>query len=210
LIQLFHGIDDEGLKRLAQCMRMRITNFQAGEQIAQLGTVIEKVGILLEGNAHIEMSDADGGCTRVEELEEGDVFGELFFLPQEDRFCMVEADTGCRVMFLDWQHIIRPCPSSCEQHSQLIANLFQLAAEKTRQLSAYTGILAQRSVRQKLLTYLDGLARESGTDTVTVPMSLAALSEYLCVDRSAMMREIKQLREEGILQTDRRVITLQR
>jgi len=191
-------------------MHMRVSRFQAGEQITTLGNAIRKLGILLEGKAHIEMSDADGGCTRVEELEEGDVFGELFFLPQEDRFCMVEADTGCRVMFLDWQHIIRPCPSSCEQHSQLIANLFQLAAEKTRQLSAYTGILAQRSVRQKLLTYLDGLARESGTDTVTVPMSLAALSEYLCVDRSAMMREIKQLREEGILQTDRRVITLQR
>jgi len=210
LTQLFSGIDDNGLKKLAQCMHMRVSRFQAGEQITTLGNAIRKLGILLEGKAHIEMSDADGGCTRVEELEEGDVFGELFFLPQEDRFCMVEADTGCRVMFLDWQHIIRPCPSSCEQHSQLIANLFQLAAEKTRQLSAYTGILAQRSVRQKLLTYLDGLARESGTDTVTVPMSLAALSEYLCVDRSAMMREIKQLREEGILQTDRRVITLQR
>jgi len=208
LTQLFTGIDDNGVKKLAQCMHMRVSRYQTGEQITTLGNAIQKLGILLEGEAHIEMSNSDGDCTRVEELKEGDVFGELFFLPQEDCFCMVAADTACRIMFLDWQNIIRPCPSSCEQHSRLIANLFQLAAEKTRQLSAYTGILAQRSVRQKLLAYLDSLARQTGTNTVTVPMSLSALSEYLCVDRSAMMREIKQMRQEGILDTDRRVITL--
>jgi len=210
LIQLFHGIDDDGLKRLAQCMRMRITNFQAGEQIAQLGTTIEKVGILLDGNAHIEMSDADGICTRVESLLAGDVFGELFFLPHEDRFCVVEADTPCRVMFLDWKHVIRPCPQSCDPHGRLIANLFQLAAEKTRQLSAYTDILSQRTMRQKLLTYFSTLSREAGSRTITLPMSLAALSEYLCVDRSAMMRELKNMRQEGILDADRRTITLKK
>jgi len=210
LIHLFAGIDDDGLKRLAQCMRMRVSHFQPGEQIAVLGTTIEKVGILLEGNAHIEISDAEGVCTRVQSLEDGDVFGELFFLPHEDRLCLVEADTYCRAMFLDWQHVIRPCPQSCEPHGRLIANLFQLAAEKTRQLSAYTDILSQRTMRQKLLTYLHGLARENGSLTITLPMSFAALSEYLCVDRSAMMRELKNMREEGILHAERRVITLKR
>ena len=208
MIQLFTGIDDDGLKRLALCMRMRVSRFQPGEQIAVLGTTIEKVGILLEGNAHIEMSDADGVCTRMETLADGDVFGELFFLPHEDRFCVVVSDTDCRVMFLDWKHVIRPCPQSCEPHGRLIANLFQLAAEKNRQLSMYTDILSQRSLRQKLLTYLEGLARETGSRTVTLPMSLAALSEYLCVDRSAMMRDLKNMRREGILEADKRVITL--
>ena len=39
-------------------------------------------------------------------------------------------------------------------------------------------------------------------------MSLSSLAEYLCVDRSAMMREIKQLREEGFLASDKRTFTL--
>ena len=153
MTQLFNGIDDSGIKRLMGCMRMRITTFQAEEHIAELGTKLEKIGILVEGSAHIELSDADGVTTRMETLTDGDVFGELFFLPHEDRLCVVQADTVCRVMFLDWQHVIRPCPHSCDPHGQLIANLFQLAAEKTRQLSAYTDILSQRTMRQKLLTY---------------------------------------------------------
>jgi len=208
LTHLFAGIDDAGLKRLAQCMKMKITRFQPGEEIATLDITIEKIGIMLSGNAHIEVSDEDGICTRVGSLTEGDVFGELFFLPHEDRLCVVQADTDCQVMFLDWRHVIRPCPHSCDPHARLIANLFQLAAEKTRQLSMYTDILSQRSVRAKLITYLEGLIRETGSRTVTLPMSLAALSEYLCVDRSAMMRELKNMKEQGILDADRRVITL--
>lgn len=217
LTKLFYGIDDEGLKRLAGCMRMRITTFQSGEHIAQLGTSLEKIGILLEGSAHIELSDADGGYTRMESLVGGDVFGELFFLPHEDRLCVIEADTLCRVMFLDWKHVIRPCPHSCDPHGRLIANLFQLAAEKTRQLSAYTDILTQRTLRQKLMTYFTTLARQRNDEaveenedspTITLPMSYAALAEYLCVDRSAMMRELKSMRKDGLITTDRRTITL--
>lgn len=208
MTQLFNGIDDSGIKRLMGCMRMRITTFQAEEHIAELGTKLEKIGILVEGSAHIELSDADGVTTRMETLTDGDVFGELFFLPHEDRLCVVQADTVCRVMFLDWQHVIRPCPHSCDPHGQLIANLFQLAAEKTRQLSAYTDILSQRTMRQKLMTYFTALSRETGARTITLPMSLAALAEYLCVDRSAMMRELRVMRKEGILETNRREITL--
>ncbi len=210
MIQLFAGIDDDGLKRLNQCMRMRVTRYRAGEQITSLGSQLEKLGILLEGRGHIELSDAEGTCTRVENLRAGDVFGELFYLPREDKLCVVAADTECRVMFLDWAHVIRPCTQSCDVHGRLIANLFQLAAEKTRQLSAYTDILSQRSLRQKLLTYLEDLVRETGSRRVALPMSLAALSEYLCVDRSAMMRELKNMKAEGILDTDKRVITLRR
>ena len=35
-------------------------------------------------------------------------------------------------------------------------------------------------------------------------MTLSSLAEYLCVDRSAMMREIKVLKEEGLLTSDKR------
>jgi len=210
VVELFSGIDDEGMKQLAGCMRMRVTRYKAGERIAELSDTIEKLGIFIEGKAHLELSDADGICSRVEEYHAGDVFGELFFLPREDSFCSVEADEDCRVMFLDWGHVVRPCPQSCVYHAKLISNLFQLVAEKTRQLSAYTDLLTKRSMRQKLTTYFEALSREYGRNTFLLPMSLSSLAEYLCVDRSAMMRELKAMRNEGLLLSDKRQITLLR
>ncbi|MBQ9939608.1 MAG: hypothetical protein IJO96_08785 [Oscillospiraceae bacterium] len=39
-------------------------------------------------------------------------------------------------------------------------------------------------------------------------MSLGSLSEYLCVERTAMMREIRKMNEEGIIESNRRQFKL--
>ena len=33
----------------------------------------------------------------------------------------------------------------------------------------------------------------------TIPMSLSALADYISVDRSSMMRELRKMKEEGII-----------
>ena len=49
---------------------------------------------------------------------------------------------------------------------------------------------------------------EKQTKTVILPMSYTTLAEYLSVDRSAMMRELRHLKEQGIVCTDGRQIRL--
>ena len=39
-------------------------------------------------------------------------------------------------------------------------------------------------------------------------MSRTALAEYLCVDRSAMTRELAHMRDEGLLRFEKRRFTL--
>ena len=63
-------------------------------------------------------------------------------------------------------------------------------------------------IREKLLCYFDQLARREKSETVTLPFSLSALAEYISADRSAMMRELKKLKEEGVVQTENRRVTI--
>ena len=44
----------------------------------------------------------------------------------------------------------------------------------------------------------------SGSDTFLLPFTLSTLADYLSIDRSAMMRELKKLREEGLVDVQRR------
>lgn len=208
MVELFAGIDEENMRQLAACMRMRVGRYKAGERIAVLSVKLEKLGVVISGSAHLELSDVDGSVTRIEEYRSGSVFGELFFLPREESYCSVEADTDCRVMFMDWEQVVQPCAKVCPHHTRFLENLFLLSAEKNRQLSVYTEILSKRSMRQKLLAYFDTIRKETGSNTFTLPMSLSSLADYLCVDRSAMMRELKLLREDGFLTSDRRTFTL--
>ena len=39
-----------------------------------------------------------------------------------------------------------------------------------------------------------------------MPFSLTTLADYICCDRSAMMREISQMKQEGLVEIDKREV----
>ena len=51
-------------------------------------------------------------------------------------------------------------------------------------------------------------SQREGRDVFELPFSLSYLAEYICADRSAMMREIRKMSDEGLIRTDRRKIEL--
>ena len=60
-------------------------------------------------------------------------------------------------------------------------------------------MLSQKTIRDKILSYFRILSQNSFSQTFTLPFSLTDLADYLGVDRSAMMREIKTLKEDGVI-----------
>ena len=86
--------------------------------------------------------------------------------------------------------------------------MLRLMADKAQSLSERVDVLSRRSIREKLLCCFRHLASREGGDSFTLPFSLSMLADYIATDRSAMMRELKRLREEGVICSDGRRFTL--
>ena len=69
-------------------------------------------------------------------------------------------------------------------------------------------LLTKRSIREKLQTYFTTLTKAGMNRTFYIPLSYTDLADYLSVDRSAMMRELKSLQEEGFISRDGNKVTL--
>ena len=87
-------------------------------------------------------------------------------------------------------------------------NLSELILNKVTLLNTRIELLAKRSTRDKLLGYFNVLSTRHFSKTFSLPFSLTDLADYLSVDRSAMMREIKFLKEEGFIEKTGNKITL--
>ncbi len=198
------GISKESIEKMIVCFKPQFKSFSAGETIMRYSDKIEKIGVMVSGKAQLSVIDYDGDSSLLEPYAEQDVFGELFYLPLDNYEYIISATKDCQVFFIDYKHIITPCENACIHHSQLINNLFIMAAQKSQSLSLHLSILNQHTIRKKLLTYLNYIKKTSGKNPFVIPMSLGALAEYLCVDRSAMMREIRMMKEDGLLKSDRR------
>ena len=60
------------------------------------------------------------------------------------------------------------------------------------------------------MCYFGMQAAKTNTNRFLLPFSLSALADYISTDRSAMMRELKKMREEGLVEIVGRKVILHR
>lgn len=198
-IRIFDGIGEEERQRMMTCFGAARRKYFADSEVLHYSGMQGPVCVVLSGRVDVESLDADGNVSVLETLEKDSVFGELFLPPIEPLVYTAVARTSSEVLFIDYNHIVCPCENVCAHHSRLINNLFMISARKVRGLSRRISLLSRRSLRQKLLLYLEYVAAEAGTDAFEIPISLSRLADYLSADRSAMMRELSEMKSEGVL-----------
>lgn len=206
---LFQGITKEEFDRMMVCFHASEKWYRPGECIRTYGENNDQIGVVMEGEVRLLRTYADGRQTILEHLEPGNLFGEpLSFTSRHASTLQVYSVGNSRILYMDYSHLIKQCSKACTYHSRLVNNAFQIIAQKTVQLSEKLEVMSQRTTREKLQCYFSILAAQNHSLTFILPFSYSSLADYLSVDRSAMMRELKKMREEGIVHTDRHQITL--
>ena len=198
---LFSGISPKETEKLLRNLNAKKMIFKKDRTIATNLVHINMIGIIIEGTANIERYDYNGNRSIIEKLEKNAVFGEIFSRLGND--VSVIATSDCIVLFIEYDDFLKNL-----KNANLIQNTFQMLSSKIIELNKRLEILSKRSIRDKLLTYFLILANESPNRTFLLPFTYTDLADYLSVDRSAMMREIKNLKEEGFLITNGKNITL--
>lgn len=201
-VTLFSHISPEEQERMKICFCMREAVYHNNEIIMEYTNAMEKIGLIVEGQAALYCSDADGNQYLMDELKKDSVFGEPLLLPDESQHYYVCAKAETKVLFIDYEHVIKRCENACKFHSQMISNLLQMIAMRASQQASRIYVLSRTSTRRKIMAYLNAVAGEYRGKRFTLPMSYTMLAEYLSVDRSAMMRELKNLTEEGVIERD--------
>jgi len=208
-LALFYDITDQEVEAMIQCFRMRRCRFHPGQIICTYGESAGEVGVLVSGEAELVRLDYAGNRTILERLETGGVVGEsLAFTPTLGDCVEVVSAAGSEVLFMEYSHIMKRCENACAHHSKLVQNMFRLVAEQTRRLSQRVEVLSRRSIRDKLMCWFQLRRLAAGADSFTLPFTLSALADYISADRSAMMRELKRMKEEGLVEMDGRRVTL--
>lgn len=207
--KLFEGISREDYEELMRCFHPTIRMFQSGEDVYSFGSRGKAVGVVRRGSVSVVRTDVNGVRTLLEHAGQGEIFGDIFY-----EGCIwkneitITCDRDCEIMFIDYYHITKRCVNACIHHSMLVQNMLSLVAARASALSEHIEVLSCRSIREKLLAYFTLLSARADSERFELPFSFAALADYLCVDRSAMMRELKKLKDGGLVRTDRRSIEL--
>lgn len=207
--RLFAGVDEEEITAMLECLQAVLHNFKKGEYVFHQGEHLKNIAILVKGSLLIQKDDYWGNRSIVNVIGVGEMFGEAYVAPDSEAMLNdVVAIEDSFVFFFDIQKILTVCPSACRFHSLVVQNLFFTISAKNRKLVQKLGHIAQRTTREKLISYLSEESKRQSSSTFEIPFNRQQLADFLSVDRSAMSNELCKMRDAGLLDFKKNQFTL--
>lgn len=207
--RLFENISAADMDRMLHCFGATQHNYRAGELVCDLTGRVGKVGILLSGAVEVIRIDSMGNRTVMELIDETGIFGELIaFSSHVGDSLYIVCTRDADIMYVRNDQVTKRCKNACTCHTILVENMLRLITDKTMRMSERIEVLSNRSIREKLNCYFKLMAIHAGKNEFDLPFTMTALAEYICADRSAMMREVKKMTEDGLVKITRRHVKL--
>ncbi len=204
--KLFNKINVKEQKKLLKMLETSILYFKK-DTIILSNSKEKMIGIILKGNAQIIRTDYNGNKTIIEELKEESVFGTaLSSLSNDEYEIITKEDT--KVLTIDFDLIISSKDNNYSYYNQFIKNLLEITTNIIDEKNDRIEILTKKTIRDKLLEYFNIYSKRHASKIIYLPFSYTDLAYYLAVDRSAMTRELKNLKEEGFIESKGRKIIL--
>ena len=201
---MFDGIQPEERKAMLGCIGYHIGTYRKGDIVAFEAENIQHIGIVLSGAVDMIKEDLWGNKTMLVRSRRNEIFGETFACGSDNLSVvtfLVSEDAD--VLFLPFNRVMHSCTMACQFHHRLIENMVHIIADKNRDLMRKVEVVSKRTIREKLLAYMSIQAQIQESRYFEIPLGRIELAEYLCVDRSALTRELAKMKEDGLIDYDR-------
>ncbi|WP_455620110.1 Crp/Fnr family transcriptional regulator [Eisenbergiella sp.] len=210
-MKLFSGIAPEEIAELLDCLQARRVQYGSGEMIIEECSRVRKFGVMLSGHARSIKWDTSDRVIILTLLEKGSEIGVLLAAqPEKESPVSIQAQDNVTVLMIPYDRVLASCARACPKHDRLLRNYISIVAEKGLVLHERIDCLLKPTVREKILTYLLRISCEQKNDSFQIPLNRNAMSEYLNIERSALSRELSNMKRDGLIDYHLNSFTLNR
>lgn len=194
---LFSGIGADRAEALLECLGGEIVHCEKNTVLWSAGQQVSRCAVVLSGMVRAEAVRADGTRTLAACHGTGGLVGDILMsTPECASPVYVIAAEPSEILLIPFSAVMGGCPKCCPEHEKLRENLVQEIARKYWAQRRRLGYLAIGSLRGRIAAFL--LDRAPGS-TFSLGMSREDMADYLCVNRSALSRELSRMKRDGLI-----------
>lgn len=203
----FEGLTKIQINKLYDLLGVHIYKFNSGQEILPTIKNENIIGIILTGYAQILNIEYNGNEIVIENLYKDSIFGTNISLTNSENYQII-AKQSTEVLVIDYNNLVNPKNLSHNYFNIFFMNLFDIINTKFREKNERIKILEQKQIRDRLLEYFEMEHKKTRLKNIYLPFSFKDLADYLAINRSAMFRELKHLKDEKFIEINHNRITL--
>ena len=205
---LFHGMSEGEADEALAFLHAEEKQYRKGQRILRAGQTTSRMGLILEGSVSIESNDLWGNRNILSLVELGQFFAETYaLLKAEPMLVDVTANEKSSILFLDIGSL-RDIASPALWQVRIISNLLTISSQKNLHLSGRSFHTAPKSIRGRVMSYLNTVALQKRSVSFDIPFDRQQLADYLNVERSALSKELGKMQKDGMIETRKNHFTI--
>lgn len=207
---LFRGIGEKELSVAFNNLQVSEMQFKKDESIFRAGSKTDKLGLVTGGSVRIESNDVWGNRTILSHIGPGQFFAETYaILEKEPMLVDAIANENSTILFLHTENLKGPALRGEKWAVKILTNLLMITARKNLALSGRSFHTSPKTIRGKVLAYLNSVALKEGSRRFDIPFDRQQLADYLNVERSALSKELGKMKREGLILVNKNHFELQ-
>ena len=204
----FEGLTKSQINKLLDLLGVHVYKFNKNQEILPTIKNENIVGIILEGYAQILNIEYNGNEIVIDNLYKDSVFGTNISLTNSENYQII-AKQDTDVLVIDYDKLINPQNLNHNYFNIFFRNLFDIINIKMKEKNERIKVLEKKQIREKLLEYFEMEYKKGHlNNNIFLSFSFKDLADYLAINRSAMFRELKHLKEEKLIEVKNRRVTL--
>jgi CRP-like cAMP-binding protein len=206
-IHLFKCLSSSDLSDLA--VRTRTLSVRKGEVLFRKGSEGTTLYMVLEGAIKIVLPSRLGDEMIITIFSEGDFFGEMSLLDEMPRSADAVAVTDSRLLLLNRREFLAFLKSSEAAIQRILSDLSQRIRSTDNLLEDTSFLNIPARFAKKLLELADSFGRrEADHIEISLRLTQKDLADMVGATRESINKELRSLREKGIVSISDRAIRI--
>lgn len=168
------------------------------------GTNCNSMDIVLSGSLVAYSLSQSGSESIVFEFKKDSIIGANLLFGNSNNYPMnIYCTQDCELL-----HIKKSDIEILLSDYTFTMNFIKSISLNSQGMNKKIAMYTQKSLRENLLDYFAILSAEQKSDTILLPISKKQLADYLSVQRPSLFRELKNMKDEGLIEINNKYIKL--
>ena len=135
-------------------------------------------------------------------VSKGQFFAETYALFKDEPLLVdVRANEKSTILFLRSGNLQALMDQSASWTIKYMTNILMISARKNLMLSGRSFHTAPKTIRGRVLSYLNSVSLQKHSNEFDIPFDRQQLADYLNLERSALSKELGKMQRDGLIKT---------
>lgn len=203
-LPLLKDIDVKLIKNLVMNKQITKNSYNKGRTVHEQYTECYGMDIVLTGKLIAYSLTANGSETIVFEFDKDSIIGANLLFGEQNKYPMNIYCTADCILF----HVSKAAVSELLKEYSFVMSFVKSLSLNSQGMNKKIVMFTQKSLRENLMDYFMALSAVQKSRTVILPVSKKQLADHFGVQRPSLFRELKRMKDEGLIEIDNRNITI--